>query len=84
MSLEDAIRSLHLQGEISMNGRWARLEGERFAFYVVELSYSRGYFTWCDHPSDRIVEHHPDPFTAVLSGLRRASRPDDDPVTEGD
>lgn len=64
-----------------MNGKWARLDGAHCTFYVVELSHSRGYFSWCDHPCERIVEYHAELVAAVRSGLRRAAEPGQDRST---
>lgn len=78
MTLVDAIRYLGIEAELLMDGKWARLDGERFTVYVVELSRHPGFFTWCDDPAERAVEYYPDPVDAILSGLRRAVQPNGD------
>lgn len=74
MRLVDALQELRLDAEIAMEGRWARIQGERCFLYVVEMSRHRGFFTWCDDPEERAVEFHSDPVDAITSGLRRAKR----------
>ncbi len=71
--LLEALRDLGLAGEISLSGRWVELRGERCAVYVVEAAWSGGYYTWCDDPAQRTVEHYLDPIEAIQAGLRRAS-----------
>jgi hypothetical protein len=73
--LVDALTMLGLTGEITNAGRWARLDGERGPVYVVEASWDRGYFTWCDIPEGRVVEFYRDPAEAIRAGLGRAARP---------
>ena len=72
MRLIDALDHLGLDAEILMNGKWARIEGERCPIHVVEMSRHRGFFTWCDDPAERSVEYYESPLDAILSGLRRA------------
>lgn len=81
-SLVDALRYLDIDAEVLMNGKWARLDGEHFAVYVVEMSHYRGFFTWCDDPAERSVEYYSDPLDAILSGLRRANQPDGEAVDD--
>ncbi len=71
--LLEALRDLDLGGELSLSGRWVKLEGERCAVYVVEAAWSGGYYTWCDDPGQRAVEHYLDPVEAIQAGLRRAA-----------
>ncbi len=73
--LVDALHSLGLQGEVELRGRWVRLTGERCTVYVIEGGWSTGYFTWCDDPQARTVEHYFDPVEAIQAGLRRAAKP---------
>lgn len=72
MNLIDALDRLGLHAEILMNGRWARIEGERCPIYVVEMSRHRGFFTWCDDADERSVEYYLNPLDAILSRMRRA------------
>jgi hypothetical protein len=93
MRLVDALDELELDAELVMEGRWARIRGERCPVYVIEMSRHRGFFTWCDDPDERSLEYHADPLEAVRSGLRRAelksaadavtSSPDDDVLLDG-
>lgn len=71
--LEEALCTLGLEGEISLAGRWAKLRGERGTVYVIEASWGRGYYTWCDAPLARSVELHSDPVEAIRAGLWRAA-----------
>ncbi len=72
--LVDAVRELGLDAAISPGGRFVRLDGERGAVYVAEASHGGGFITWCDLPSERVVERYPDATTAIQAGLRRATR----------
>ncbi|MDQ3855771.1 MAG: hypothetical protein M3281_05175 [Chloroflexota bacterium] len=68
-----ALRTLEIEGEVSLAGRWVKLHGEKCDVYVVEASDHRGYYTWCDDPAERAVESYGDPVEAIQAGLRRAS-----------
>jgi len=59
--------------EITLGGRWAKLQGERCQVYVVEAAARGGYFTWCDDPAERAVEFYRSPTEAIQAGLRRAA-----------
>ena len=76
--LVDALRELGLPGEIANAGRWVTLTGERCRVHVVETPRGDGYFTWCDDPAARTVEHYTDPVQAITTGLRRAALADHD------
>jgi hypothetical protein len=76
--LVEALRDLELTGQVTLSGRWVTLDGERCRVYVAEAPRGDGFYTWCDDPADRAVEHHPDPTAAIRAGLRRAARPDPD------
>lgn len=69
----EALRTLGLDGQVGRSGRWVTLDGERRRVYVAEAPRRGGYYTWCDDPAERAVEHYPDPVSAILAGLRRAS-----------
>ncbi|MBA2596144.1 MAG: hypothetical protein H0V00_05910 [Chloroflexia bacterium] len=71
--LVDALRTLGLDGEIALGGRWVTLRGECCAVYVAQAA-TGGYFTWCDDPAERSVEAYRDPREAIVAGLRRATR----------
>ena len=73
--LVDALRALGLHGRLSPSGRLVTLDGERCRVYVAEAPRGGGYYTWCDDPAERVVEHYPDPATAIQAGLRRAAHP---------
>lgn len=73
--LADALQELGLPGEADCDGRWAKLRGERSAFYVVEAAWGSGFLTWCDHPCSRAVEFYPDPVQAIRAGQRRTTQP---------
>jgi hypothetical protein len=72
--LVDAVKQLGLDGEISLWGRWVRLQGERCPVYVLEVAGGCGYLTWCDDPGARTAETYLDPAEAIQAGLRRAAR----------
>ena len=72
--LVDALRALGLRGRLSPSGRLVTLDGERGRVYVAEAPRGGGYYVWCDDPAERVVEHHPDPASAILAGLRRAAK----------
>jgi hypothetical protein len=42
--------------------------------YVVETTRGADFYTWCDDPQARTVEHYHDPLAAIQAGLRRAVR----------
>lgn len=69
----DALRTLGMDGEIALGGRWVTLRGERFPVYVIETTTGE-YFTWCDDPAERTVKAYSDPRAAILAGLKRADR----------
>jgi hypothetical protein len=73
--LPDILNEMHLAGDIDLGGRWVRVHGRSCCFYVVELSWSRGYCVWCDHPAERAVEVFQDAHDAFDSGIRRSSAP---------
>ena len=73
-----AMHALGLPGEVSNAGRWVTLNGERCRVQVVEAARGAGYFTWCEDPGPRTVEHYPDRALAIAAGLRRAARDDPD------
>lgn len=75
--LTEALATLGLTAETSLAGRWAKLQGERCAVYVVEAPWAAGFYSWCDDPRHRAVEHHADPIEAIQAGLERASDPRD-------
>ncbi len=72
--LIDALRALGLDGELTMADHWVTLRGERCLVYVAEAARGGGYYTWCDEPGERTIEHYPDPIEAIRAGLRRATR----------
>ncbi len=72
--LVDALREMGLDAAVSPGGRFVRIAGEQGAVYVAEAAHGRGFITWCDVPSERRVERHPDAMTAIQAGLRRAAR----------
>jgi len=76
MRLVDALQIMGLDAEISLAGRWISLQGERSRVYIVEGSWGREYFTWCDDEQARAVECYAHPITAIREGLRRAARID--------
>jgi hypothetical protein len=72
--LTDTLRSLRLEGEVALAGRWVTLQGERTLVFVAEATWGDGYFTWCADPRARTVEFHRDPAEAIRAGLRRAAQ----------
>ena len=72
MRLIDALRALGLHGDVSQQGRWITLQGERCQVYLIEADWGAGYATWCDAPDQRTVEWYDDPLLAIRAGLRRA------------
>ena len=74
MRIRDALQELQLDAEMSMKGRWARIQKERCSVYVVEMTRHRGFLTWCDNPDERVVEFHENALDAIQSGLQRAER----------
>ena len=73
--LVEALRALHVDGEVSLGDRWAKLRGERCWVYIATAK-DGGYFTWCDDPQERAVAFYRDPSEAIQTGLRRAAKPD--------
>ncbi len=71
--LTDALQRLGVEGEITLSGRWVKLQGERFPVYVVEAAWNAGYYSWCDDSEERVVEFYLDPSEAVRAGLQRAA-----------
>ncbi len=69
--LVEALRALHLEGELSLANRWVKLQGEQCWVYVAAVKGS-GYFTWCDDPQERNLAFYRDPIEAIQAGLRRA------------
>ena len=74
-TLVDAVRSLDLDAEIILAGRWVRFQGEACPVYVIEAA-TGGYYTWCDDDRERAVEFYRDPTVAIQTGLQRARRRD--------
>ena len=81
--LAAALRALGLDGGLSPSGRWVTLDGERCRVHVVEAPRGGGYYSWCEDPAERAVEHFTDPAAAIRSGLRRAARGPEDARKEG-
>ncbi len=81
--LVDALHALGLDGEVTLSGRWVKLDGEHCPVYVVEAAWGAGYFTWCDDPQARTVEFYRDPVEAIQAGLRRAAKHDQDEDNDG-
>lgn len=77
--LTEALETLGLAAETSLAGRWTKLQGKRCAVYVVEAAWAASFYSWCDDPLDRVVEHHSDPIEAIRAGLKRASDPKSEP-----
>ena len=73
--LVEALQALGVTGEITNEGHWACLPGERCPVYVVEASRGGGYFTWCGKPCESVVEFYRHPAAAIRAGLARASGP---------
>ncbi len=72
--LVEALGALGIEGRVALSGRWVTIEGERCRVQVVEASWGAGYYSWCDDLAGRAVEHFRDPTEAILAGLRRACR----------
>lgn len=72
--LVEALATLGLEGEVSLGGRWVKLQSPCGAVYVAEAVSATQYYTWADVPGARTVEYYPDPVTAIQAGLRRAAR----------
>ena len=70
--LVDTLEALGLTGEITNEGSWACLTGERCPVYVVETPWGGGYFTWCGMPCGSVVEFYRHPAAAIRAGLARA------------
>lgn len=51
--LIEALQALGLEGEVTLSGRWLKLQGGRCSVYVAEA----GYYTWCDDREEQVVEH---------------------------
>ncbi len=83
--LVEALHRLGVEGQVTLSGRWATLDGERCRVYVAEAPHGRGFYSWCDDPAERAVEHHPEAAGAILAGLRRAAwtRPPGPGAVEG-
>ncbi|MDQ2809737.1 MAG: hypothetical protein M3Z04_22910 [Chloroflexota bacterium] len=84
--LVEALAALGLQGEVSLEGRWVKVQSPCGPIYVAEAVSATQYYTWSDVPGARTVEYYPDPVTAIQAGLRRVARvcgadPPDPPVT---
>ncbi len=74
------VEALHLEGEVSLGERWAKLRGERCWVYVATAK-DGGYFTWCGDPQERALAFYRDPIEAIQAGLRRAAKPDTEKTT---
>jgi hypothetical protein len=72
--LVDTVQQMGLDGEISLLGRWVRLQAAQCLVYVIEVAGGCGYYTWCDAPGERTIEPYLDPAEAIQAGLRRAAR----------
>lgn len=72
--LIDALRTLGLDAEVGLGGRWLTVLGQRCPVYVVQATVEGRYYTWCDDPEERAVEVYRDPREAIAAGLRRATR----------
>ena len=72
--LVEALRALGMNARVGPSGRWIELEGERCRVYVVSALLEAEFYTWCDDPEARTVEHYADPVEAIQAGLRRAAR----------
>ncbi|MEP7188848.1 MAG: hypothetical protein ABI901_06650 [Roseiflexaceae bacterium] len=74
--LIDALDALGLNGEITLSGRWIKIQGERCVIYLVENAWGTSYFSWCDAPCDRTVHVYHDPVEAIEASMRRAAKVD--------
>lgn len=72
--LVDALRTLQLEAQIELAGRWVELDGRGCTVYVVEAAWGHGYYTWCSTPQEQTVEFYTDPYEAIRAGLRRAAK----------
>src|SRR5436853_2981894 len=81
--LIEALQALDLEGEVSLAGRWVKLQGARCAVYVVEAAWGTQYYTWCDDPAQSAVESYRDPVAAIQAGLRRAAGPEPRAMPDG-
>ncbi len=70
-----ALQTLGLAGEVSLEGRWVKLQGAQCAVYVAEAVWGTQYYSWCDDAAERAVESYLDPTSAIEAGLRRAGGP---------
>jgi hypothetical protein len=71
--LIEALQALGLEGEVTLSGRWLKLQGGRCSVYVAEVAWEAGYYTWCDDREEQAVEHYLDPTEAIQAGLKRAA-----------
>src|SRR2546428_8690203 len=53
--LVDTVQQMGLDGEISLLGRWVRLQAAQCLVYVIEVAGGCGYYTWCDAPGERTI-----------------------------
>ncbi len=72
--LVEALHSLGLDARVGPSGRWVEIQGERGRIYVAAAPRETEFYTWCDDPAERTVEHYPDPVEAIRAGLRRTVR----------
>ncbi len=72
--LVEALQALGIAGSVALSGRWATIEGERCQVQLLEASWGAGYYSWCDDLTGRSMEHFHDPTEAILAGLSRARR----------
>jgi hypothetical protein len=68
----DALRQPGLGRELSCPGRRAKLEGDRFGLFVVEVAHG-GYYSWCDDPAARTAQFHETPIAAMQARIQRAA-----------
>ncbi len=71
--LVDALRILSVHSQVTLAGRWARIEDERCRVHVVDSPWQGSYHGWCDDPAERMVERYANPIEAICDGLRRAT-----------
>jgi hypothetical protein len=71
--LAEALQALGIAAEVSLSGRWARIQREQCLLYIVEALSGTRYYTWCDHPQERAVQVYPEPRQAIRAGLRRCA-----------
>lgn len=72
--LAEACEALHLKGTIELEGRWLTFQIHGCTSYVVEALWGNGYFTWCDHPHTRAVQHYSDPDEAIAASIQRIAQ----------